>query len=170
MPHVDQIVLALLLSGLIASIAYQWRQGARGVALAAAALAAFYGVTLVTMLGAHCADVLWGLTHRLKSMTGAPFAYDWRTYSLLLFGALLVTLGARALGAALAMGRGEPGARAAFLRVAALVVAIVAPIIPIHAFFGWLISGASALTMLVVAAAGARVRAPSVAGAVGSLG
>jgi len=152
MPHVDHLVLVLLPTWLLASVAYQWRRGLRRARLAAAALGMFYGLTLMTMLGAHCVDILYGLAHHLTSMTGAPFRYDWRTYSLLLFGALLITLGARALRAALAMARGEPGARTAFLAVAAIVLAIVVPLIPVNAFFGTLMTGASTIALLGVAA------------------
>ncbi|HEX5830961.1 MAG TPA: hypothetical protein VFY16_08280 [Gemmatimonadaceae bacterium] len=154
MPYVDPIVLALLLIGLLASIGYQWRRGLRGRRLVVTVFAMFYGLTLMTMLSFHCIDVLYGVTHRLPSMTGAPIAYTWRTYSLLLFGALLVWLGARCVRAATRMGRGEAPARGDFLRLAVVVLAIVLPIIPIHAFFGYLISAASALTILVVAVVG----------------
>ena len=159
MPHVDLVVLVLLVVGLIAGTVLHVRRGARGRRLLAAAFATFYGHTLVTMLTFHCVDVLYVLVHRLPSpMTGATVAYDWRTYSLLLFGALLVRLGARSVGAALRLGRGDPAARGDLLRLTALVLAVVLPVVPIHAFFGYLISGASALTMLVVGVAG---RAPA---------
>jgi hypothetical protein len=169
MPHVDLIVLVLLAAGLLASVIVPWRRGVRGRRLLATAMAAFYGHTLVTMLAFHCIDILYGLANRLQSMTGAPFRWDWRTYSLLLFGTLLVRLGADCLTAAAGIARGEPAARARFLRRAALVLGLVLPIVPIHAFFGYLISGATALALLVVAAAGrerARVAPPSVAPAV----
>jgi hypothetical protein len=160
MPHIDQIVLTLLALSLVGSIVFQARRGARGGRLAVAALATFYGLVLVTMLGGHCADVLYGLTHHLTSIHGQPFAYEWRTYSLLLFGVLLVRLGARCVVAAASLGRGAAEARAAFLRTAATVLVIVVPIIPIHAFFGWLITGMTLLALTVVAAFG-RARVPA---------
>ena len=159
MPYVDQIVLALLAGGLLACVGYQWRRGLRGGRLFVTVFAMFYGVTLVTTLGFHCVDVLYAMAHRIRSTDGSPFAYDWRTYSLLLFGALLVWLGARCLRAALRLGRGDAAARAEFLRLALLVLAIVLPIIRLQAFFGYLISAVSVLAMLVVAV-GARGPAP----------
>src|SRR5678809_1283943 len=55
----------------------------------------FYGLSVITALGMHCLDVLYGLTHRLKSFsTGRTFAWDWHTYSLLLFGVVMVWAGA----------------------------------------------------------------------------
>ena len=152
MPYIDQIVLLLLAAGLVASIGYQWRRGLRGRRLAVTVVAMFYGHTLVTMLGFHCVDVVYGLANRLPSMGGAPFAYNWRTYSLLLFGALLVWLGVRCLRAALRIGRGDAAARAEFRRLALVVLAIVVPVIPLQPFFGYLISAASALAMLAVVA------------------
>ena len=154
MPYVDPIVMAALALGLVACARFAWRSGARGRSLPAIFLAAFYGHTLVVMLAAHCADVVYATVVGRSSVDGSAIGYSWRTYSLLLFGALLIRQGVLCLRAARAMARGEMAARADVLRAAALVLALVLPLIPIHAFFGWLISGATALTLLVVALAG----------------
>jgi hypothetical protein len=154
MPYTDQIVLALMLLSLGASLAYQWRHGLRWRRLAVAVFAMFFSLTVMSSMTLHCLDVLWGLTHHLPSMTGKPFAYDWRTYSLLLFGALMIWFGARLLVAALRMGRGDPRGRTDFLRLDAVVLVIVLPIIPVHPFFGPLASIASALALLVVGLGG----------------
>lgn len=151
MPYVDQMVLASLVAGLVASLAWQWRRGLRGRHYLAGVLGLFYGLTLVAMLGFHGADVTWGVTHHLASMTGKPMTYDWRAYSLLLFGAVLVAQGVGCVRAAARMGPANPAARLSVLRRTALVLAIVLPIIPIHAFFGYLIGGASTLTLAAVA-------------------
>ena len=71
---------------------------------------------------------------------------------------LLIVQGVRVLRAAPGLGRGEPAARAAIVRTALLVLAIAAPTIPVHAFFGSLISG---VTVLTLAATWALVRAPA---------
>ncbi|GLC25677.1 hypothetical protein [Roseisolibacter agri] len=148
MPHIDQIVMLALLAGLVASGTFHWRAGVRGRRLAATVLASFYGVVLVAMLTAHCADVTYNTVLGNRSFVdGRPFAYDWRTYSLLLFGVLLIVQGVRVLRATPGLGRGEPAARAAILRTALLVLAIAAPTIPVHAFFGSLISGLTVLTL-----------------------
>jgi len=58
----------------------------------------FYGLAAIIALGMHCLDVLYGYSHRNTSfITGKPFAWDWHTYSLLLFGVLMVWSGARCL-------------------------------------------------------------------------
>ncbi len=159
MPYIDQIVMLALLAGLVGAGAFHWRAGVRGRRLAATVLASFYGVVLVAMLTAHCADVTYNTVRGQRSLVdGRPFAYDWRTYSLLLFGVLLIVQGVRVLRATPGLGRGEPAARAAIGRPALLVLAIAAPTIPVHAFFGSLVSG---ITVLTLAATFALVRAPA---------
>jgi hypothetical protein len=157
MPYTDPIVLGLILVSLVASLVYQWQRGLRWRLLAVTVFAMFFSFTVIAAMTMHCADVLWGLTHHLPSMSGKPFAYDWRTYSLLLFGALMIWLGARCLEAALRMGRGDERGRSDFLRRVALALVIVLPIIPVHPFFGPLASIASTLALLVVGLGG-RVR------------
>ena len=170
MPFVDPIVLACLVLGLVGCAAFAWRSGARRGRLAALFFAAFYGWTLVVMLAAHCADVTYAtVLHNPSIGDRQPMTYGWRTYSLLLFGALLIRQGLLCLRAARDMARGDDGARADVLRAAAVVLALVLPLIPIHAFFGWLISGATALTLLVVGLSGRRVattRAPELASSI----
>ena len=163
MPYVDQLVVAGLAASLLASLAFQWRRGLRGRRYLAGVFGLFYGLTLVVMLGFHCLDVAWGVTHHLVSMTGKPMTYDWRTYSLLLFGVLLVGQGIGCVRAAARMGPADPAARLEVLRRAALVLAIVMPIIPVHAFFGYLMSGASTLTLAAVALGSERRREPAAA-------
>ena len=159
MPYVDQIVMLALLAGLVAAGAFHWRAGVRGRRLAAAVIASFYGVVLVAMLAAHCADVAYNTVLANRSVIdGTRFAYNWRTYSLLLFGVLLIVQGVRVLRATPGLGRGELAARAEILRTALLVLAIAAPTIPVHAFFGTLISGVTVATLV---ATFALVRAPA---------
>jgi len=155
MPYTDPIVLGLLLVSLIGSVIYQWRRGLRGGRLAVVAFAMFYSLAMISALGMHCLDVLYALTHRLKHFdTGATFGWDWRTYSLLLFGVLLVWLGTQCLRRALRMGRGDTSARPEFLRLAAVALLIVAPVIPIQGFFGIVGATLSVLVLLAVGLGG----------------
>jgi hypothetical protein len=156
MPFSDPIVLALLLGSLFLSLGYQWRRGLRWRTLAVTVFAMWFSFGVISTMVMHCLDVLWGLSHHVISMTGKPFAYDWRTYSLLLFGALMIWLGVRCLRAALRMGRGEESARPEFLRLVAVVLAIVLPLIPVHPFFGPIASVWSTLGLLVVGLGGRR--------------
>ena len=155
MPYTDPIVLALLLVSLIGSLAYQWRRGLRGGRLAVVTFAMFYGLSVIATLGMHSVDVLYGLTHRLKSFrTGTTFAWDWHTYSLLLFGVLMVWLGARCVRCALWMGRGDAGARTEFLRLAGILLLIVLPIVWIQPLFGAAGSLLSVVALLAVGLGG----------------
>lgn len=153
---IDQVVQIVLFVGLIVVGIDHWRRGQRGWRLAALAFVSFYGVGLVATMAAHCADIIHNLVLRNRSMVdGAPFTYNWRTYSLLLFGVLLIDRGIRCLGAARRFAAGKPGARNDILRNGAVVLAITLPIIPIHAVFGVLMSVWSSLA-LIMAAAGLR--------------
>src|SRR5678816_2473738 len=135
MPYTDPIVLALLVASLVGSLVFQWRRGLRGVRLAVVAFGMFYGLSVISALGMHSLDVLYGLTHHLTSFgTGKPFAWDWHTYSLLLFGALMIWLGAQCVRRSLRMSAaGDAGAaRTEFLWLAGVVLLLVLPIIPIQ--------------------------------------
>ena len=155
--NIDQVVQVFLLVGLIVVGIDHWRRGQRGWRLAALVFVSFYGVGLVATMAAHCADIIHNLVLRNRSLVdGSPFTYNWRTYSLLLFGVLLIDRGIRVLRAARRFAGGDASARD-ILRNGAVVLAITLPIIPIHAFFGVLISVWSSLA-LIVAAAGLRAR------------
>ena len=157
MPYTDPIVLGLLLLSLIASLVYQWRRGLRGGRLAVVTFAMFYGLSVIVALSMHNLDVLYAWSHRLTSFgTGKPFAWNWHTYSLLLFGVLMVWLGVRCLRAALRMGRGDASAHAEFLRLVVLLLAIVLPIITIQPLFGGIGSVLSTIALIVVGLGGRR--------------
>jgi len=155
MPYTDPIVLGLLLVSLIGSLVFQWRRGLRGGRLAVVAIAMFYGLAAIIALGMHILDVLYGYSHRNTSFaTGKPFAWDWHTYSLLLFGVLMVWFGAQCLRLALRLGRGDTSARSEFLRFSSVMLLIVVPLIPIQALFGVVAAGLSVIALLVVGLGG----------------
>ena len=156
--NIDQVVQVFLLLGLIVVGIDHWRRGQRGWRLAALVFVSFYGVGLVATMAAHCADIIHNLVLRNRSLVdGSPFTYNWRTYSLLLFGVLLIDRGIRVLRATRRFAAGDRAARADILRSSALVLAITLPLIRVHAFFGVLISVWSSLALLA-AAAGLRAR------------
>ena len=156
MPHIDQIVLSLILVGLVGAVVDHWRHGQRGWRLATLAFISFFGVGLVTMMAGHCADIIYNLALANRSVVdGSSFTYNWRTYSLLLFGVLLIDRGIRCLRATRRFAGGDDAARREILKNAGVVLAITLPTIPVHAFFGALMSGWSSLA-LIVAAAGLR--------------
>jgi hypothetical protein len=154
--NIDQVVQVLLFVGLVVVGIDHWRRGQRGWRLAALVFVSFYGVGLVATMSAHCADIIHNLVLRNRSLVdGSPFTYNWRTYSLLLFGVLLIDRGIRVLRAARRFAAGDRAARTDILKSGALVLAITAPLIPVHAVFGVLMSVWSAVA-LIVAAAGLR--------------
>jgi len=149
---IDQVVQIALFVGLIVVGIDHWRRGQRGWRLAALVFVSFYGVGLVVTMTAHCADIIHNLALRNRSMDGSPFAYNWRTYSLLLFGVLLIDRGIRVLRAARRFAAGDPAARTDILKSGALILAITLPLIPVHAVFGVLMSVWSSLALIVTAA------------------
>jgi len=155
---IDQVVQILLLVGLLVVGIDHWRRGPRGWRLAALVFVSFYGVGVVAMMSAHCADIIHNVVLRNRSVVdGSAFTYNWRTYSLLLLGVLLIDRGIRCLRAPRRFAAGDTAARIDILRNAGVVLAITLPIIPIHAFFGVLMSAWSSLA-LIVTAAGLRTR------------
>ena len=152
MPHVDEITILALLLGLAACTGVPWRRGLRGRRFLTVAFLAFYGYALAAMLAAHCADIAYSTAVHARSPDGSVFAYNWRTYSLLLFGVLLMRQGAACLRAARRLARGEADARADALRGVGVVLAVVLPTVPLHGLFGTAFSVWSALTLFVVAA------------------
>ena len=152
MMHIDTVVLVLLLVGLIATGVDHWQRAQRGWRLVGLVFLSFYGIGLVAMLSAHCVDILYNLIRANRSVVdGSPFTYNWRTYSLLLFGVLLVERGVRVVLATWRLAAGDSRARTEILRNAGVVLAITLPTIPIHAFFGALISVWTLLALLVAA-------------------
>ncbi len=155
----DKLVLLTIGVGTAAFAWFYGRRGVRGRRLFTALWSSFYGLVLTVMMAAHCLEILYHTLAGHVSFDGTPFVYGWRVYSLLLFGVLLIWLGVGCLRAALGLSRGEAAARPAMLRLLALVLALVVPLIPIHPFFGYLMSGVSAVTLAVVVLT-ARERSP----------
>ena len=150
MPYIDQIVLALLLVGLLGSGLDHFRRGHRRWRLTAFTCLSFYGVGLTAMLAAHCADVIYNVALANASViNGSRFAYDWRTYSLLLFGGVITDRGVRILRAVRRYSAGDTTPRAEILRHAGVVLAVTLPTIPIHAFFGTIMTVWSSLALVV---------------------
>ena len=135
------------------------RRRVRGRRLLAAMLLAFAGVALTLMLAAHCAEIGYRLLGG-RVYGEPPLRYDFRAYSLLLLGAVLIRQGVDALRAADGVSRGDPAAPGAARRAMGVVLAVAVPIIPIHPFFGPLATGVGVLGMTgAVIARGTAARA-----------
>ncbi|HEV2149651.1 MAG TPA: hypothetical protein VGR37_19785 [Longimicrobiaceae bacterium] len=149
MPLPDIAVLLAIALGTPALGALLWRRGVRGRRFFTAMWVGFYGLVLTVMMTAHCLDVLSRL-YVGRGYDGAAFPYDFRAYALLLLGALVVGCGARVLRAGLGLGSADPASRREGIRVTVAVLAVVAPLIPIHSFFAIPLTVLGVLTLAVL--------------------
>jgi hypothetical protein len=124
------------------------RRGLRGGRFAAAALVGFLGLALLFTMTAHNIDVLSRLVVG-TGYDGAVFGYNFRTYSLLLLGSVLIAAGARLLSVSSSIGT-QRDARGPAARVILIVLALVVPLIPIHGFFAIPLSATAGAAMLLV--------------------
>jgi hypothetical protein len=150
MPSTDVAVLLAIGLAATAWLRWLWRSGVRGRRFAMCGWLGFLGLVLIIMLLAHCLDVLSRL-YVGTGYGGAAFVYDFRVYSLLLLGVVLIGTGIRLLGAAIGLSRRVPGARGTALRTLGIVLAIVAPMIPFQAFFAISLSVLSGFGLLLAA-------------------
>jgi hypothetical protein len=144
--------LAVLI-GIVASTGW-WmrrlrRRGLRAGRYAAASAVGFLGLTLVIMMTAHCLDVLSRLAVG-TSYQGAAFVYDFRAYSLLLLGVVLIACGTRLLRVSLRIGGSATEVRVEAIRALLAVLALVTPLVPIQGFFAIPLCAIAGLAMLLV--------------------
>jgi len=149
MPFTDLVVLLVIITLTITSAILLWRRGIRGRSLFAAAWLSFYGLVLTGAMLAHSAEVVTRAVARAAS-SDFESIYDFRLYSLLLLAALLIWAGVQCLRAAPGLSRGSAEARRSAVRASVVVLAIVAPLIPIQAVFGTLLTVLSILSLLVL--------------------
>ena len=160
----DIAVLLGIFLGTGAAIVRIRRSGARSRRLLLGGWAAFQGVTLVAMMGAHSAEIVYHLVTGGTRFDGTAWAYDFRSYSLLLMGAVLGAIGVRFIRLSPELGRGEPSARRGAVRAKLALLAVVFPLLPIHPFFGVILTtvGSVGLLMLLLARPEMRAAAPAI--------
>ncbi|MFN2399517.1 MAG: hypothetical protein ABR543_12895 [Gemmatimonadaceae bacterium] len=147
----DLLVLLVILAGTITSAVLLWRQSIRGRSLFAAVWLSFYGLVLTTMMLAHSAEILYRVVAGRFPVSDAASTYNFRLYSLLLLGALLMFAGVECLRAAPRLSRGSVEARWKAVRASIATLAIVAPLIPLQRVFAILLTVLSILSLLVLA-------------------
>lgn len=155
MPLSDIAVLLSIGVSTPALAALLWRRGVRGHRLLTSLWVGFVGLVLVASMVAHCVDVL----SRLAIGTGyggEAFVYNFRVYSLMLLGAVLIAAGAALLRVAPGLSTGDASARKSALRTDLVVLAMVAPLIPIHAIFATALTVLAVVTLVVLLAVGPR--------------
>ena len=156
MPATDLAVLIVIgVCTVLAALALR-RRGARGPELRTAVWLCFYGTTLIAMMTAHSAEILYRLVSARAAAPGAGL-YDFRAYSLHLLSALLIGAGVICLRAVPGVTRARAEARRSARRASLFALAVVAPLIPIQPVFGVLLSVLSLLSILLLAG---RRRAP----------
>jgi hypothetical protein len=116
----------------------------------------FLGLVLLCTMSAHLIEILGRLVVGTSSV-GTALPYDFRAYSLLLLGVVLVASGVYLMRQAGALGRGEPGARAAAVRGVIVVLLLNVPLIPIQAFFAGPLSGLGGITLVLTMVGKGRV-------------
>jgi cytosine/creatinine deaminase len=131
-PSSDVIVLLAIVLATTGWVVRLWRGGVRGRRFAISGWLGFLGILIVVALAAHCIDILSRL-YAGTGQDGAAFAYNFRVYSLLLLGVLLIGAGINLLRAALGLSRGMPSARQAFFAVPLGVLSAVT--LPLVAWF-----------------------------------
>lgn len=150
MPLTDVLVLLLVFAGTAASAAMLRRQSFRGRSLFVGVWLSFYGLVLTAMMLAHSVEILYRTVASGVQGGAATRAYDFRLYSLLLLGALLIWAGVECLRAAPGLSRGSRSARRTALRATLAVLAIVVPLIPLQLVFGTLLTALSILSLAVL--------------------
>jgi hypothetical protein len=98
---------------------------------------------------AHCLDVLSRLAVG-TGYDGLAFAYNFRVYSLLLLGLVLIACGLRLLRISLAISARMPEIRGQAVRAVATVLILVAPLIPIQGFFAIPLTVLSGVLLVLV--------------------
>jgi hypothetical protein len=148
-------VFSVLLVALAATGAFCWRQARRrrdGLAIGCAAVVLFCALLMAGLAALHTGAVLAVALRRSASSGGEAFSYDFRFYSLLLLGAVLLTLATRSAGAAAGLARGDRLARRRALGGTLGLLAVDAPLIPIQVFaVGFTILACVSLAALAVA-------------------
>jgi hypothetical protein len=144
--------LAVLLA-IIVSTGY-WvrllrRRGLRGGGLALSSAVAFLGLVLIVTMTAHCLDVLSRLAIG-TGYDGLAFVYNFRVYSLLLLGVVLIACGLRLMRISLVIGARTPEIRGQAVGAVATVLILVAPLIPVQGFFAIPLTALSAGLLVLV--------------------
>ena len=148
---IDFVVLVTIaMATLVVSLRFRQR-GARGRAWLQGAWVAFHGFTLTAMMAAHSIEVAYHLMRGDTRISGEPWAYDFHFYGLQLLGGILIWVGIRCLLASRSIAVGRPDGRRTGRQTVLVTLILAAPLIPIHGFFGVLLTVLSLLTLAVLA-------------------
>ncbi|GAB4034943.1 hypothetical protein GCM10028774_22970 [Spirosoma jeollabukense] len=109
--------------------------------------AVFGATSIATFMGAgHLLEISY---HALERLIDKTFVYDFRFYSLILMGVVLLSLGVYMIGQIGAWFRGVSGSRRRIIGVALVIVAVSLPTV-IFSPIGYMPSIACAITLLAM--------------------
>ena len=157
--YADYYALAAKLAIIGFFVVRAWREGVRGALLVAGSWAYLVGTFVTVMLSFHTAEIVYrALTDQGSYHNpGAGFTYDFRFYSLVLFGCVMISQGVPMMRAARDLSRGAGGAAGRLLRPTLVVLALSAPLIPLQ-FFGSVLTACALLNLLALLVARAALR------------
>ena len=132
--YADLYALVLMLALVSYFLVRAWRGGVRGRRLAVGTWAYLFGTFITVMLSFHVAENLWRITPGTLISHGDKPGYDFRFYSLILFGVVMLVQGVSILKASKAIAFGDDATRSTLIRRTLVVLALCVPIIPFQIF------------------------------------
>lgn len=129
--------LVLLIGAIVATIGFVATARRRRVPLVFVAVAAinlFCGAMIAALGTAHLAAVVGRALAGKGSGPGGTFVYDFRFYSLMLLGVLLVAAGVTCLSSVRRLIRGDGGGRRVAVSATVVLLALNVPLMPIQGF------------------------------------
>jgi hypothetical protein len=142
--------IILVLGALAAALVFGWRNHRRHARLAANAAATLSLASAIVVVGSAAAHLFFVA---LIAFRRSPFVYDFRLYSLLLLGGLLITAGLMLALGAPGVARADPGSLRRTRNAALVLLAVNLPLIPIQGAAGP-VAGLSLAVLVAVLVAG----------------
>ena len=130
-------VFVLMIGMIIGSIGFAVAMSRRrvpGALVAAAAIDLYCGVVVASLGTMHLLAVVGRALAGKGSGPGGTFVYDFRFYSLLLFGVALMTPAVAALTAVRRLTRGDAAGSRVAVSASVALLALNIPLVPIQAF------------------------------------
>ncbi|CAN5357146.1 hypothetical protein BH09BAC4_BH09BAC4_20350 [soil metagenome] len=123
--YIDVTVLALCFVFTLINTVRMVRKATASVRKVPAFFAVFGATSIATFIGAgHLFEISY---HALERLIDKTFVYDFRFYSLILMGVVLLSLGVYMIGQIGAWFRGVPGSQRRIIGVALVIVAVSLP-------------------------------------------
>jgi hypothetical protein len=128
------VIMIGMIFGSIGFAAAARRRRVPGALVAAAAIDLYCGVVIASLGTMHLLAVVGRALAGKGSGPGGTFVYDFRFYSLLLFGVALMTPALAALTAVRRLTRGDAAGNRVAVSASVALLALNIPLVPIQAF------------------------------------